>query len=852
MPTDRRTFLQIAAAAPAASKPGVNEPVAATAQGPERIQWPRRFSGAQISRIAFPLGGVGAGTIHLGGRGDLRDWEMFNRPDKGHAPNFRFFSVWARAGAGKAVAKVAEARFLPPYEGPSGLGSNNVPGLPRLDSAVFTGAWPLAQIDFKDRRLPVRLSLEAFTPVFPLDADSSGFPCAVVRYIARNPGAQPATVAIAFSLDNPCGAGAGRTAENFEASGVSGLLYTNPKLDPADDLAGDFAVAVLGAGGDVTSWRGWPRERWFSSPLLFWDQFAANGRLENEPERRGTVGSLCLRREIAPGASAEFTFILAWRFPNRTPARMGWTSPPGMGSAVVGNYSASVFGSSRDAAVALAGRLPELEKKTKSFIQAVKESTLPGAVKDAAMSNLSTLVAQTCFRTADGEFHGFEGTNDKSGCCYGSCCHVWNYETTTAFVYPQLSRSLRNASFGHMMDQRGAIHFREMLPAGHALSTIVAADGQMGQIMKAYLDWKLCGDTEWLRRLWPNIRKAVEFCWVKGGWDADKDGVMEGAQHNTYDVEFFGPNPQCGIYYLGALRAASAMARALGESAFAEECEALLKRGSAWIDANLFNGEYYVQKIQGLKRETIADKLVSTMGSDNTEQPDYQAGEGCLLDQLIGQYQADVCSLGPLLEPAKIRKTIVSIHKYNSRANMGDHESVERIYALNDEAALIICDYGKSKRPRIPFPYNSEAWTGFEYAVAAQMIWAGLVDEGIQAVVNARLRHDGERRNPWDEPECGHHYVRAMSAWSPLIALSGFDYFAPAARLTVRPPRPGARFRCLWTAGSGWGTFTLTPRTFRLDVIEGSLEVEELILPNNRRQKYASRIRATAAQPLVL
>ena len=469
----------------------------------------------------------------------------------------------------------------------------------------------------------MKLSLEAFTPVFPLDADASGFPCAVFRYTARNPGPEKATVAIAFSLDNPVGPGNDRVAENTAAPGLRGLLFTNPSLPAGHDLAGDFTVAVIGAdnAGDITTWRGWPRERWFSSPLLFWDQFSKEGRLDNEPANRGPVGSLCLRREIAPGASASFTFVLAWRFPNRTPERMGWTAPKGLEKTVVGNFACARFKSSLDAAAELARQLPELELKTRAFVQAVKESSLPGAVKDAAMSNLSTLVSQTSFRTADGEFHGFEGTNDKSGCCYGSCSHVWNYETATAFLYPTLSRSLRNAAFSHMLDPRGAIHFREMLPSGKSLSGIVAADGQMGQIMKAYLDWKLNGDTAWLKSLWPNIRKSIEFCWVKGGWDADKDGVMEGSQHNTYDVEFFGPNPQCGVYYLGGLRAAAEMARALNDTAFAAECDALLQRGRAWIDSNLFNGEYYIQKVQGQKKDTIADKLVSTMGSEDTENP---------------------------------------------------------------------------------------------------------------------------------------------------------------------------------------------------------------------------------------
>ena len=64
--------------------------------------------------------------------------------------------------------------------------------------------------------------------------------------------------------------------------------------------------------------------------------------------------------------------------------------------------------------------------------------------------------------------------------------------------------------------------------------------------------------------MWPRIKRGLEFAWVAGGWDADKDGVLEGVQHNTYDVEFYGPNPMCGIYYLAALRAGEEMAKAVG------------------------------------------------------------------------------------------------------------------------------------------------------------------------------------------------------------------------------------------------------------------------------------------------
>ncbi len=296
--------------------------------------------------------------------------------------------------------------------------------------------------------------------------------------------------------------------------------------------------------------------------MLFWDDFSADGELGPEAASRDAVGALCLQRTIESGDKADYTFVLAWHFPNRTPRRCGWTAPKGEEDTVIGNHYATRFSNAWEAAEYAAKNLDQLEKYTLRFAAALRESTLPGAVKDAASANLSTLVTTTCFRTADGEFHGFEGVNDNLGCCFGNCTHVWNYETVTAHLFPTLARSLRRAAFGYSMDDAGAMHFRQLLPDGKQRSGFAAADGQMGQIIHAYLDWRLSGDNEWLSAMWPRVKKALEFAWVPGGWDANRDGVMEGVQHNTYDVEFYGPNPQCGIYYLGALRAGEELARA--------------------------------------------------------------------------------------------------------------------------------------------------------------------------------------------------------------------------------------------------------------------------------------------------
>jgi non-lysosomal glucosylceramidase len=782
--------------------------------------------------ISFPLGGVAAGSIGLGGRGQLINWEIFNRPNKGYRPSYCVPSIWAQAGSDKPVARVLESRILPPYEGQDGLGSDNAPGLTRLESATFVGEYPLARIDFEDRTLPVRVALEAFSPFIPHDPDDSGLPVAILHYRVTNPGHTEAKVGIAFSIDNPVNAGEktekSRLNEYRAEGNLAGLIMSNPGVDAADPMSGEFGVAATAdAGAQISHWLGWPAGRWWNSPLLFWDRFSASGNLGAQPDPHNQVGVLCLQRSIPPGQSASFQFFLGWRFPNRTPDWCGWDAPHGEEHADIGNNYAVRFKSAWEAVAYAAANLDSLEARTRMFTGALRDSTIPAEVKEAASANLSTLATTTCFRTADGEFHGFEGSDDTRGCCFGNCAHVWNYETVTPFLFPSFARSLRRSAFGYSMDDDGAIHFRQTLPDGKSRWGYAAADGQMGQIVHAWLDWKISGDDALLRSTWPRAKKALEFAWVPGGWDANRDGVMEGVQHNTYDVEFYGPNPMCGIYYLGALRAAEEMARAADDESSAQVYRDLFDKGRRWIDSNLFNGEYYIQKVRGFRKDEIAKSIRGDMGADDTTKPEYQVGEGCLVDQLVGQYLVDAGGLGALVSPDHIRATLQSIHRYNSKPNFADHDNVARTYALNEEAAVVVCDYGKTTRPRIPFPYFPEAWTGLEYTLSALMMCWGMVDEGVNIVRNTRLRYDGEKRNPWDEAECGHHYARAMSAWSNIRALSGFLYDGPAATVIAAPPAAGNSFQCFWATGTGWGEFSLRKdpaRTiFQLKVLSGVL-----------------------------
>lgn len=812
--------------------------------------WPvlKRYDQAHLARIALPLGGIGTGTVSLGGRGDLRDWEIMNRAAKGFVPQRGstgpFFALYVRTADGRTMTRAVEGPIdLAGYEESHG---STVPnhGLPRFRTCSFAAAYPLGQVILSDADVPVDVRIEAFNPLVPGDADASGIPVAVLRYVLHNAGSEPVIASVCGSTPNFVGidgsgstkdwkgdlvAVGGRANQNElrRSQSVQGIFMSSKGVAARAEQWGTIALTTTAEAG-VSYRTSWTSQSWGSSLLDFWDDFSDDGRLEERPPTREDtpMASLAVQVELPPNGTKEVTFLITWHFLNR----QTWT-PKNNEQDRIGNYYTTKYGDAWDVAEKFAPQLADLEGKTIQFVRAFCDSDLPEVVKEAALFNVSTLRTQTCFRTEDGRFYGWEGCSNKRGCCHGSCTHVWNYEQATAFLFGGLARSMREVEFAQATDDTGLMSFRVNLPLERARKFgKAAADGQMGCIMKMYRDWQLSGDDEILKTLWPRVKEAVEFCWIKGGWDADRDGVMEGCQHNTMDVEYYGPNPQMGAWYLGALRAAEEMAKHLRDDDFARTCRNLFERGKTWMDRNLFNGEYYEHKIQPPKdKSEIAPSLLVGMGAKDMTKPDYQLGSGCLVDQLVGQYMAHVCGLGYLLEPANVRKTLQSIVKYNLRQGLCGHFNCMRSFALGDESALLMASYPKD-RPANPFPYFTEVMTGFEYAAAVGMLYEGQSENGLKCIKNIRDRYDGQKRSPFDEAECGHHYARAMASWAAVLALTGFHYSGIEKTMTFAA-RDGTFF---WSNGYAWGSCSLKRSgkdvSVQLSVLHGELTLTKFIL----------------------
>lgn len=590
-----------------------------------------------------------------------------------------------------------------------------------------------------------------------------------------------------------------------------------PRVDPVEvRQRGDFGTMGLGVLGE-------PDGVLSSALLPEGDRPAAifgdNGSLAGEDDSTtadtsGRHSGMGRTVTVAPGESRQITFVVAWHFPNLDPG---------------GRFYATRFDTAQQAAQYVAEHFPRLAEQTRRWHDAYYDSTLPAWLVNRLHMPISTLATSTCHWWKNGRFWAWEGV----GCCAGTCTHVWNYEQAMARLFPQLERSVRQMQdFGEgFQPETGLVGFRGESHLAYA------ADGQAGTILKAYREHLVSPDNHFLQTHWPQIQKALQFLFVQ---DMNLDGIIDNQQHNTYDIEFYGPNTFVGALYLAALLAAEKMAEEMEDNELARACRRAFERGSEFSMQHLFNGEYFIQRV------------------NLRQHPMHQYADGCLADQLFGQNWAHQLGLGYLYPSDAVRKAVESVWRYNWAPDVAPQNALhppERVFAEPGEPGMFLCTW-----PRSPHPgdqgvrYRDEVWSGIEYEVAAGLIYEGLLTEGLAVVKGIDERYDAARRNPWNEIECGDHYARAMASWGVLLALSGFEYDGPAGRLAMTPRLSPQAFRCAFTGTEGWGTLEQHrndgEQTNRVTVRWGRLRLREftVTLPSPAGGNVSVSINAQPAE----
>ncbi len=845
----RRRFLQLSAAgvgAPAAAgatqasnpgRGGRSQRRNGSARNVAGRRYGGEYSGEHLNRVAFPLGGIGAGMICLEGTGALSHVSLRHKPEVFNEPcTFAAVCVKGRA----SVARVLEGpvpdwkKFGLPGSGNGASGTSF--GLPRFRQAAFRSRFPFATVTLSDAEVPLNVDITGWSPFEPGDPDSASLPVAALEYRFTN--RTDRKLAAVFSWNARNFMAVNRNPQAVKST-PGGFILRGEGPKEREWETGEFSAAVSDSSAEVN--HAWFRGGWWDPLTMAWNDIVGGASFERPPVSAG---------DPSPGATLFVPFTLEPRGSKTVVLRLAWhvccsnlragkdpepqPALPVLQPASYRPWYAHQFAGIDEITAYWREHYDELHGRTKKFSECFRDSTLPPEVVEAVAANLTILKSPTVLRQADGRLWAWEGCSDNSGCCHGSCTHVWNYAQAIPHLFPSLERTLRETEFGPSQDEKGHQQFRSALPIRPVAHDFhAAADGQLGGIMKVHRDWRISGDTDWLRSMWLRVKSSLDYS--VEAWDPGRRGWLEEPHHNTYDIEFWGPDGMCTSFYLGALRAAVLMGTALGEDV--SGYSSLFEKGVRRTEQELFDGEYFIQKIQweGLRAKSPLE--VQSFGGAYSpeaqelmmkEGPKYQYGGGCLADGVLGSWMALTCGVGQVLDTGKVASHLKAVHKHNLRRDLTSHANPQRpSYACGAEGGLLLCTWPKGGQLSLPFVYSNEVWTGIEYQVASHLMMMGLVEAGLEIVRTCRDRYDGRLRNPFDEYECGHWYARAMSSYALLQGLSGARYDA-VEKVLYLEPRVTGDFRCFLSTATGYGTVGVRRGKPFLEVVSGAIETKEI------------------------
>lgn len=813
------------------------------------------YKGPFLNRVAFPIGGLGAGMYCLEGTGAISHMSVRNRPDVFNEPGL-FAAIHVKGI--QYGSKVLEGpvpdwkKFGRPDAGNGSSGA--IYGLPRFTSAEFTTRFPFGLIKLADKDIPLKVSVKGWSPFIPGDADNSALPVGALEYSFTNN--SPKAVEAIFSFNS----------RNFmiteDAKGTikkiaNGFVLSCNATKEKPQTQGDFAIYTDQPNTIVDHC--WFRGGWFDPLTITWEAIRNGETKAVDPVEEGAPGaSLYVPFTIPAGGKKTIRLQTAWYVPD-TDIRIGdepgeddikndacFTSnklgdnvndSPGYTTGNFKPWYSNRFKNVHDVAEYFSSRYDDLAKRSALFSDAFYASTLPAEVVETVAANLTILKSPTVLRQYDGRLWAWEGCGDNGGCCHGTCTHVWNYAQAIPHLFPSLERTLRHTEFCESQNAQGHQSFRTSMPIRPVKHDFYAAsDGQLGGIMKVHRDWRISGDNKFLETLYPLVKTSMDYCIQ--AWDPRHNGVVEEPHHNTYDIEFWGPDAMCTGFYLGALSAMVSMGSFLKQDV--SQYQQLLDKGKAFIENQLFNGEYFYQKIQtaGLSTLPPLEQAKKSFGGEYSKEamdllekegPKYQYGTGCLSDGVLGAWMAAMCYLDMPFSTSKIASHLLSVHKYNLKDNLSEHANPQRpAYAFGDEGGLLLCTWPKGGKLSLPFVYSDEVWTGIEYQVASHLMLMGKVKEGLDIVATCRKRYDGKVRNPFNEYECGHWYARALSSYGLLQGLTGVQYDAVDKTLHINSKV--GNFTSFISTEKGFGTVTLTNGKPSVKVYNGAITVDKVFV----------------------
>jgi non-lysosomal glucosylceramidase len=787
---------------------------------------------SQKARNGVAIGGIGTGSAELRMDGLFYNWQIFNnlplgtgKPIAYPPDSMLFFLLRYQIEGGEPRIKALMVNNEDDVASINSVNQYNAayiyPWLSGVDSIESVVQFPFVRMKYLDAEMPVDVEMEVFSPFIPGDVKNSALPVMLFRFDVKSKIDAPVTVTLAANIRTGAGydfreklytsALKSKAGRVLHTSGASGIAETESS----------FGTQTLGSLAEDTTWRlGWDHththyEQFLRSAVLpdldTTDPVEGKGGVNVFDRRLNKVNglercfsALAVTRTLEKGGGFEHHFVHAWSFPNRYNHRF---------DRIEGHYHSNFFRDSEAVADYAIANRSDLTAKTRAFVDDFFASTLDPVVLNQVNSHLNTFITSS-WLTRSGDFGVLEGMNCNDSCCGLTTIDVSVYGSPLIVsLFPELQKASMRLH-RDLQQGDGKVAHSYMKDFNHHPAVVADLTDRLDVAMQYAVlvvrDFLWTSDRAYLDDMWPSVRKAMDYM-LSRDTNGDLMPDMEGIMCSYDNFPMYGLSSYIQSQWLCALAMCAEAAEVVGDAKAAIRYRRIFEKGRKLLDERLWNGSYF--RLYDTRQRRYAT-LDGTGRKIETEVP--PKDEGCLTDQLIGQWVSRMSGLGPIADGAKIQSALRNILKLSFTPDIG----------------LRNCSWpGDAFLHDIPWDIwvdqANTPWTGVELAFASFLIYEGLVEEAMRVIrlVDRRYRRAGLY---WNHQECGGHYYRAMSAWTIMNAFLGLTI--NRGRLGFSPKIRSDEYKVLFAVNGATAHFIREKGTVAIDVRSGRLEFSTLVL----------------------
>jgi non-lysosomal glucosylceramidase len=798
-------------------------------------------------RSGIAHGGIGAGSIELRKDGQFYNWSIFNNYPRGTGPIFKlatlprsndessllFFIV--RYHVEGEDAKIKLLQLNNEYNEAALIGiAYYYPWMTAIEQIEYKAKYPYTKMKFTDSEMPFDIEMTVHNPFIPHDIKNSTLPGVYFDFTMTNHSEKMVYVFLIGTLRNLVGYDNKEkyfTSNLVEGKGYKYFDLSAEGMDKKHSTFGQMGMASL--SDESTYYLGWEHKHPYYELLVVNNSFPniddTEGRNKIDKEtgkKRGMYqyesfdqrhfSSIGVTKDLQTGESFRHQFLMSWYFPNaygsynapNEKQRAAWNSEKEYWinqkiTKKIGNYYNNFFSSSADVAEYMIDHKSELIGKTKRFFDDYYSSDLEPFLLEQISSHLNTFRTSATFNEA-GQFGMREGMSADKSWGPNITSDVTYYGSSSIIsLFPELQLSSMRAHKGIQQANGDIAHglAYDLDYTQNATWGVTHRVDLAGNYIQVVIrDFMWTGDREFINEMWPSLKKAFGFAIKR--WDSNGDGMpdMNGIMSSYDNFPMYGLASYIHSQWLNTAKGMYEVAKILNDKEMEQKAETIYKKATVLMEQHLWNGEYYV----------LANDVAGDRGID----------DGCLTDQIIGQWMAHQSGFGHLLNSDHVKSALKKVLEMSYKPNFGLRNCTWPKYP----------DLFPIHESELWVDQANTCWTGVELALASFLMYEDMYDQAVQV---AKTVDDRYRKNGlyFDHQEFGGHYLRPMAAWGILNGALGFAI--RDNNYIFSPCIPKDNYKILFAFNKGTAFFRKNTYSIEIEVRSGEMDLNSVALPGH-------------------